>query len=152
MAIDENLEERVAQHRGRTRQSKTVPFLIRDDGALFPNVPLIAKKQRFRPYHGPLGAPLNERMQYLRGGPGARRQVVDSSPTPPEQEPFDLAAATKDELIAFAEQEYGVTIDPATHMNKIKADVARLAGIEPSTIFGRQGGLKKEAAQDAAPA
>lgn len=128
MAIDENFEERVAQSRGRSRQNKQVPFVIRDDGVLFPNVPLIAAKQRFRPYHGKLDASLEERQEYLKGL-APRRRVVNTAPD--EEPPFDIARATKDELIQFAENEFGYTIDPAEHLNKVRSAVAKLAGVDP---------------------
>ncbi|MBX3603190.1 MAG: hypothetical protein KF863_21425 [Rubrivivax sp.] len=132
--MDAQLEERVANHRARTRQNKEIPFLIRDDGMLMPNVPLIAKNPRFRPYHGDVSASLEERMQYLRGET-ARRRVINSAVQSDPAAPFDIAKASKDDLIAFAQEEYGYTVDPALHLNKIRSDVARLAGIDPKTIF-----------------
>lgn len=147
MAIDENLEQRVADHRGKTRQSKTVPFLIRDDGVLFPNVPLIAKKSNFRPYHGDVKATLEERLNYLKGLPGKRR-VINSAVQADEEAPFDIAKASKDELIAFAQEQFGEIIDPAEHLNKIRSVVARLAGIDVASVFSAPG-LKKAAAAPA---
>jgi hypothetical protein len=127
--IDDKFEARVAEHRGKNRQNKSVPFLIRDDGVLMPNVPLIAKKQRFRPYHGDIKATLEERMKYLAGQP-QRRRVINTAP-PADDEPFDIAKASKDDLIKFAEDEYGELIDPALHLNKIRSIVAKLAGVDP---------------------
>jgi hypothetical protein len=126
MSLDENFEQRVAARRSRIRQNKECPFLIRDDGVLYPNVPLIAAKNNFRPYRGALDASLEERMNYLKGIPG-RRRVVNTAQQADEDAPFDIAKASKDELIQFAEEEYGLTIDPATHLNKIRADVGRMA-------------------------
>lgn len=127
--ITPELEQRIAEHRGKTRQSKTCPWLIRDDGMLFPNVPLIAKKQNFRPYHGDLAATLEQRMQYLQGLTHQRRRVVMSAPLV-DEEPFDIAKATKEELIAFAMEEYAEPIDPGEHLNKVRAIVAKLAGVD----------------------
>ena len=45
MALDEAYEQRMTEQRARNRQDRKVPWLIRDDGTIFPNVPLIAKKQ-----------------------------------------------------------------------------------------------------------
>ncbi len=139
MALDEAFQDRVAEHRARTRQDRAIPFLIRDDGVLFPNVPLIAKKQNFRPYHGPVDAPLEERMQYLKGLP-ARRRVINTAVKADEDAPFDIAKASKDDLIQFAEEQFGVTLDPALHLNRMRADVARLAGVgnsrEPASNAG----------------
>lgn len=134
-AIDEATEQRIAESRGRIRQDKHVPWLIRDDGMLFPNVPLIAKKQNFRPYHGDLQASLEDRLNYLKGIRSQRR-VINSAAMADAEAPFDIAKASKDELIQFALDEHGVTIDPETHLNKIRADVARLAGLLPPVRGG----------------
>lgn len=127
--ITPEIEERIAAHRGKTRQSKTCPWLIRDDGMVFPNVPLIAKKQNFRPYNGDPAAPLEQRMQYLQGLSHQRRRVIMSAPVV-EEEPFDIAKATKEELIAFAMEEFAEPIDPGEHLNKVRAIVAKLAGVD----------------------
>lgn len=128
MAVTEQLEEAAADRRSRNRQSKTVPFLIRDDGVLMPNVPLIARKKNFRPYHGDPAASLQERMEFLQGL-SAKRRVINSAEQADEEAPFDIAKASKDELITFAEENYAVTLDPAMHLNKMRAEVARMAGL-----------------------
>jgi len=132
MAIDENLEERVAAHRSATRQNKQVPWLIRDDGLIVPNVPLVAKKQNFRPYHGDIKAPLEDRMRYLQNL-GSRRRVINSAVLADEEAPFDIAKATKDELISFAQDQFGEILDPALHLNKMRSMVAKLAGVDPKS-------------------
>lgn len=143
MAIDENLEQRVADHRGKNRQNKATPWLIREpDGMLFPNVPLLAKKQNLRPYHGPLDASLEDRLRYMQGLPGKRRVIVSGEPVD-ETPPFDLAKCTKDELIAFAEQEYGYTLDPAGNLHTLRAEFAKVAGIEYKIPANRGKGLTK---------
>lgn len=128
--MNEALEERVAAHRSKTRQNKEVPWLIRDDGMIFPNVPLIARKQNFRPYRGDPAATLEERMQYLQGfGNRQRRQIVMSAPLE-ELEPFDIAKATADELVAFAMDEFSEPLDPTMPLQDMRAAVAKLAGVE----------------------
>jgi hypothetical protein len=127
--ITPELEKRIAEHRSKTRQSKTCPWLIRDDGMIVPNVPLIAKKQNFRPYHGDPGATIEERMRYLQGFSHKRRAVVMSAPLV-EDEPFDIAKATKEELIQFAMEEFSEPIDPEEHLNKVRTIVAKLAGVD----------------------
>ena len=132
--INEAFEARVAAHRSATRQDTKVPFLIRDDGVLFPNVPLIAKKPNFRPYRGDIKAPLDERMKFLRGVSG--RRVINTEVVADEEAPFDIAKASKDDLIKFAVDEFGENIDPADHLNKIRSVVAKLAGVDAATVFG----------------
>lgn len=145
--IDEGLEERVAAHRGRTRQNKAVPWLIRDpDGSLWPNTPLIAKKQNMRPYHGPLDASKEDRLRYLQGLPSKRRVVVSAVEEAP---PFDLARCTRDELIAFAEAEYGYTLDPEGNLHSLRAEFAKVAGVEYVIPANRGRGLGKAKAETA---
>lgn len=132
--INEAFEARVAAHRASTRQDIKVPFLIRDDGVLFPNVPLIAKKPNFRPYRGDINATLEERMKFLRGVSG--RRVINTEVVADEEAPFDIAKASKDDLIKFAADEFGEIIDPADHLNKIRSVVAKLAGVDAATVFG----------------
>lgn len=132
--INEGFEARVSAHRGATRQDKRTPFLIRDDGVLFPNVPLIAKKPNFRPYRGDVSDSLEKRLQYLRGVSG--RRVINTEAVADEDAPFDIAKASKDDLIKFAADEYGEIVDPAMHLNKIRSMVARLAGVDAATVFG----------------
>lgn len=148
-AIDEDLEQRVADHRGKNRQNKAAPWLIRDpDGMLFPNVPLIAKKQNMRPYHGPLDASEEDRKRYLQGLPSKRRVVVSEVDEPP---PFDLGKCTKDELIEFMETEYGYTLDPAGNLHTLRAEAAKVIGVEyviPANR-GKRGGLATPAADGA---
>lgn len=131
MAIDEKLESRVAEHRGKTRQNKQTPWLIRDDGMIVPNVPLIAKRSNFRPYHGDLKASQEDRMRYLQNL-GSRRRVINSAVQADEEAPFDIAKATKDELIAFAQDQHGEILDPALHLNKMRSIVAKLSGVDPA--------------------
>lgn len=126
MAITEQLEERIATHRGRTRQNRAVPLLIRDDGVLMPNVPLIAKKPNFRPYHGDPAATLEERMQYLAGFRHQRRIVN----TAPDVEEIDIGAMDKETLINFAKMEFDLDLDEGEHLNTLRSKVAKAAGLD----------------------
>lgn len=132
MAIDENLEERVAAHRGKTRQHKTTPWLIRDDGMIVPNVPLVAKKSNFRPYHGDIKASIEDRMRYLQNL-GSKRRVINTAQAADDDAPFDIAKASKGDLITFAQDQFGEILDPALHLNKMRAIVGKLAGVDART-------------------
>lgn len=138
MPIDEKLEQRVAEHRGKTRQNKLHPWLIRDDGMIVPNVPLVAKKSNFRPYHGDIKASIEDRMRYLQNL-GSKRRVINSAVAADEEAPFDIAKATKDDLIAFAADQYGEILDPALHLNKMRSIVANRAGVDPKAAQGGGG-------------
>jgi hypothetical protein len=122
--IDDNTEEKLSNARNRRRQSRECPLLIRDDGMLFPNVPLVAKKQNFRPYRGDPKASLAERMRYLQGF-SQRRQVVFN----PEADaaPFELGKATADEIVAFAMEEYGAVLDAAKPLPDLRQECYRLS-------------------------
>ena len=146
MAFDEATEERAAAFRAKKRQNSAIPWLIRTDGMIFPNVPLIAKKPNFRPYRGDPGAPLEERLAYVQGLPGRRRVVVDAA----EPEPFNITKATKDELVQFAMDEYSEPIDPEAHINKVRAVVCTLAGLDYNEVFGA--GRRVASTNDAAAA
>lgn len=140
MAVTEQTEIQAAAFRAKHRQDKTTPFLIRDDGMLLPNVPLLAKLKTMRPYTGKLDATLEERLQFLKGLPTRRAITFD------EPEPFNISKATKQELIAFAMDEYSEPIDEETHLNKVRATVCSLAGLDYNVVFGgRTSGATAEA-------
>ncbi len=123
MPITEEHEKRAAQLRGAKRQDKTYPLLIRDDGVLFPNVPLVAKKQNFRVYTGNPRASLKERLQYVKMG-GLRRipELVNTEPPP-----FDVGKATKEEILVFAVEEFGVSLDETKPLARLREDLVALA-------------------------
>lgn len=123
MAITEQDETRAADARGRHRQDKKVPMLIRDDGMLYPNTPLVRRNPRFRPYHGDPRASLADRMRYL-AGLGARRAVVF---TEEPEAPFDLGKATVEELLVFAQDQFGVVLDPNKPVKALRQEVYRLS-------------------------
>ena len=132
MAITDHQEQQVADARGRNRQDKHTPLLIRDDGMLYPNTKLVAKNPRFRPYHGNPHATLEERMRYLQGL-GPRTKVVFEQPV------FDIGKADKDQLVAFAMDEYGAVLDPSKPINKLRQEVAKLAELEVQSPSGQRG-------------
>lgn len=121
----ESMERRVSAARGRSRQDKKHPQLICvDDYALFPNVPNIRKKNNFIIYTGDVKASLAERKRYVESMKGAgmgRRGVISSA------EPFDVATATKEELIDFALVEYETTLNGAAPMVTLRRQVLKLA-------------------------
>lgn len=121
--IDAATEERIAERRSRLRQDKKVPLLIRDDGMLYPNTKLVAKKQNFRPYHGNPKASLQDRLRYLKGL-GAQRAVVY---TEEPEEPFDIGKADADALVQFAMEQWGAVLDPAKPLKVLRSEVFKLS-------------------------
>jgi len=122
--INDTQEAALSQHT-RPQQDKTIPFLINiDDARLVPNVPKLRTHPKYRLYHGVLSASHADRLTYLKTEfRGQERLVLDST----KVKAFDLATATKDELIAYAFNEFGTVIDPSTHGDAIKVQVRKLA-------------------------
>ena len=127
-AQDAALSNRVKQ-----KQDAKIPFLINvKDGRLVPNVAGTRELPDYAPYRGPAKAPLEARLQFLRseGRLGsAYRPLVDSSVEQSSEPvaPFDIAVASKDELMAFAASEYGKSLDPTAHLATLKKQVREFA-------------------------
>ena len=118
--ITDAQEAALAARRAQTAQDKRNPFLIHvDDGRLMPNVARLRGHAKYRVFTGSLKATPEERMVWLRS-------MGNGIPLPTE-DPFDIGTASVAELIAFAASEYGVTLDPSTHHNKMRAELRRLA-------------------------
>lgn len=129
--IDMETQERMqADARGKHRQDKKAPLLIRDDGMLYPNLPLVRKNPRFRVYHGNPKASLADRMRYLQGL-GAKREVVF---TEEPAEPFDIGKASLEELMTFATEQYGAVLDPNKPLAQLRKDLFRLSQLPDPTI------------------
>lgn len=137
MAITEAQEANLSAQIARNRQDKQTPFCIHvKDGRLMPNVKEIREHPDYRPYKGNYKASLDERMAYLRSGgfgasPGKRAVVpfTEDAPGAPEveQEPFDIAKATKEELVAFAFDQWTEVLSMDTHLTTLRSQVAKLA-------------------------
>lgn len=118
--ITDAQEAAIAARRAQTQQDKRNPFLIHvDDGRLMPNVARLRGHEKYRVFTGSPKATPEERMAWLRS-------MGNGTPVPTD-EPFDIGTATVPEMIAFAASEYGVTLDPSTHHNKMRAELRRLA-------------------------
>jgi hypothetical protein len=150
MALSEQLQQQsmdqFRKHATAAHQEKTgTPWLIRDDGVVFPNTPLLFKKKNMRPYHGDPGASKEERERYLAGHQRGRRAVVVEEELPP----LNIRTATKEELIAFAMEQHSEVIPPEEHINKVRALICRLEGLDYNEVFGggsKATGLAKEPA------
>ena len=60
---------------------------------------------------------------WLKGMQHMPRKVVNTVP----QEVFDIGTATADDLVMFALEEYGATLDPVLPVKKLRTKVAELA-------------------------
>ncbi len=118
--ITDAQEAAIAARRAQVSQDKRNPFLLHvDDGRLMPNVPRLRGHAKYRVFTGSPKATPEERMAWLRSMGNGTPVAAD--------EPFDIGTATVAEMIAFAASEYGVTLDPSLHHNKMRAELRRLA-------------------------
>lgn len=124
-AISAAQESQIAAARMNMRQDKKVPLLINtDDFRLMPNVPKIAALANYRPYPGKADDSVEVRKQFIeRGNHSGPRGFVNSAAN---TAPFDLGTASKDELVTFAMDEYGIALDPSKHLNRLRAEFTGL--------------------------
>ncbi len=106
------------------RQDGAAPLLINtEDGRLMPNAPNIRALQGYRVYHGDPKADLKTRMAYLRSDGHGRKHT----PVLDDAQPFDVSKAPKEELVAFAMNEYGVALDVTADLRTMRKKVMELA-------------------------
>lgn len=142
MAIGEAQESRmIAERQARNKQDKKHPYLIHvQDGRLVPNVPMLAGRKadpskgqharkphpNYRVYTGDPRADLDERMKWLQTQVGSAglggRQISLAN-----VEPFDVGTATLDELIEFAQAEYGIPLSKQLGLKAVRNEVIKLA-------------------------
>jgi len=143
MAINE--EQLAAVHQARNAQNRKRPLLINiDDGRLMPNVPRLGGRAevrdnqtgrvlepaipphaKYRVYMGDPKAPLEERLRILKVGMGA--ELAPIFDTQPAAQPFDIATASAEELVAFAQQQYGMSLSPNTPVHLLRGRVKAAA-------------------------
>ena len=109
------------------KQDRVNPFLINTEtGHVFPNTPLLRKEPNMRLYTADVNMPLEERMRWLSGATKrmASPKVIN---TVEDDRVFDMAAATKDELIVFAFENYNVTLPNSLSVKHLRDQVSKLA-------------------------
>jgi len=128
MSISDAQQGKLSQTVARVyAQDKKIPMLINiHDGRLIANSVAIRgdgtmshpANPDYRLYTGSLKASLQERMAFIASSVGiGRARVVDSSAEAPE---FDVAKATKDEIIAFAFTEFGTVLSEDTDIRTLR--------------------------------
>jgi hypothetical protein len=126
MAITESQEAGLAE-RAKSRQDKTNPFLIHiEDGRLLPNTARTRKHPKYRVYTGDIRASQEERMAFIHSGIGGsinRPKVTNSAA---EADEFDVGRATKDEMIVFAMQQFGVSLTADTDIRTMRKQIMQL--------------------------
>lgn len=125
-------EARLSQSsdRAKRKQDRTNPMVINiDDGRLMPNTPRLRKHAKYRVYGGDVRAPLEKRMKWLEG---AMRQsptkIINSMEIADE---FDVGKADADELVVFANEQFGLILDPTEPLPVLRKRVMAKANEVP---------------------
>lgn len=106
------------------KQDKEHPMVINiNDGRLLPNNQVLRGHKDYRVYTGDLKADLPARMRWLQGFAN-RPKVVNSAEA---VDSFDVGKATKDELVAFALDQFGAALDSDKHIATLRKEVMALA-------------------------
>lgn len=90
------------------------------DGVICPATPKILAQPGFQEYHGPLHLTGAEALAHVRGQNSGRRVVLGL------EETFDLRTAGKEELLEFAETDYGVTLDATDDVEVLRNKVRQI--------------------------
>jgi hypothetical protein len=91
---------------------------------LEPGIPPHAK---YRVYMGDPKAPLADRMRILKVGLGAELAPVFDPKDTVAAKPFDIATASAEELVEFAQQQYGMSLSPNTPVHLLRGRVKAAA-------------------------
>lgn len=126
MALTDAHDKILSEQRAKKAQRKDPPFLIRDDGMLFPHTRLTAMKTNYRPYHGDVSASIEDRMRYLKGLAHRRKVIYD----PADDAPFDIGKADTEALMQFALEQYGAVLDPSKSLKVLRQEVFNLAQLD----------------------
>lgn len=112
--------------RSRKKQDKEHPHLVNvKDGRLMPNTPKLREMADYRVYDGPIDGTREQRLVWVRAA--LKRNPVKIVNTQ-EQETFDIGKASKDDLVTFAFEQWGATLDSAKPLKMLRDEVAKLAG------------------------
>ena len=148
MAISAAMEERMsAAVQSRNAQNKRHPFLINiDDGRLVPNVPRLGGKAAVKDANGRTvdpAIPPHPKYRVWRGDPKASRAerlrilnegmrieaapVIDPAFVASTEAAFDISTASAEELVAFANEQYGTKLNANTPVHLLRGKVKALA-------------------------
>lgn len=111
----------VAKRRAESRQDTKHPFLINiQDGRLYPHNMRTKLNPNYRVYTGDIKANLAERLRYLESAGHKVRPIA-------EFEPFDIGKATLEDIIAFAQDEYGEDLSKETDVRVARKKLMTLS-------------------------
>jgi hypothetical protein len=112
--------------RAKKKQDKTHPHLVNvKDGRLMPNTPKLREMADYRVYDGPIDGTREQRLAWVK-------KVIARNPVKivntQVEESFDIGKASKDDLVTFAYEQWGQTLDIAKPLKVLRDEVAKLAG------------------------
>jgi hypothetical protein len=127
--MTEQQEANLAAAHGRAKkkkQDKANPMVINiHNGRLMPNTPRLRAHKDYRVYGGKLDASVPERMRWLEG---ALKQLPTKVVNSKEAEDmFDVGTASIDDLVVFAVEQWGATLDPNKPIKQLRKEVVALA-------------------------
>ena len=115
-----------ATQRAKKAQDRTNPMVINiHNGRLMPNTARLRAHKDYRVYAGPLDASEPERMRWLAGAlKQMPTKIVNSMAT---EDMFDVGTASADEMVVFANEQWGVVLDAAKPLKALRKEVMALA-------------------------
>lgn len=127
MPMSDAQEANLANARAALMQDKKIPLCINiHDGRLVPNVKNTRENPDYRPYMGDPNADVRTRLAALSVGQRPSVRVVASKPVI-DVTTFDVSTATKDELTVFAFDEFGLVLEPTTHIATMRKQILAAA-------------------------
>jgi hypothetical protein len=121
---DQNLSN-ASLRSAKRRQDKENPMVVNiNDGRLMPNVKMLREHPDYRIYRGPDTKDAKVRLQWLNGE--LKRTPIKVTNTKADAV-FDVGTATRDDIIVFMMEEYGITVKPETPMSTMRQMVVRAA-------------------------
>lgn len=120
---DNNLSQAAAASKKRA-QDRVNPMVINiHDGRLMPNTPKLRVHKDYRVFTGDINATLPDRMRWLTGTKHQPIRVVNSADMSAE---FDIGAASKEDIVTFAFEQYGVVLEATRDIRTLRKEVLRL--------------------------
>jgi hypothetical protein len=121
---DQNLSN-ASRRTSKRRQDRENPHVVNvKDGRLMPNVKMLREHPDYRIYRGPDTDDAKVRLQWLDG---ALKRVPMKVTNTKADAVFDVGTATRDDIIVFMMEEYGIVVKPETPMSTMRQMVVRAA-------------------------
>lgn len=124
-AAQESNLSNAAQRSAKRLQDKVNPFVINiNDFRLMPNVQALRAHKDYRVYSGPADASLPERERWLAG---ALKQMPARIINSAADDVFDIGRASKEDLVLFANEQWGLVLSLDDPLNVLRKKVGEAA-------------------------